>query len=251
MVTRGKERYGLWARRPRGRAGTVIAAAATVCSLLLAGCSGSGAGSSAGGRVSLTFTWWGNDDRAARTQQVVDLFEKRHPEISVRTSFASYDTYVQKLATQAAGGDLPDVAQLDYRQISQYAGSGTLLDLGPYVKDGTIRSADFDKNLTHTGFYAGGQYALPMSRGTTGFAYDADVFHKAGVPDPKPGWTWDDFAEAGRKISALRAARARTGGPTGASRTSAAPRTSSRSGCAARARSCTPLRTRSGSPSAT
>ncbi len=151
----------------------------------------------------LTFTWWSNDDRAARTQQVVDLFEKRHPEISVRTSFASYDTYVQKLATQAAGGDLPDVAQLDYRKISQYAGSGTLLDLGPYVKDGTIRSADFDKNLTHTGFYAGGQYALPMSRGTTGFAYDADVFHKAGVPDPKPGWTWDDFAEAGRKISAL------------------------------------------------
>ncbi|XUL93629.1 ABC transporter substrate-binding protein [Streptomyces galilaeus] len=121
----------------------------------------------------------------------------------MRTSFAGYPAYVQKLATQAAGGDLPDVAQLDYRQISQYAGSGTLLDLGPYLGNGTLRTADFDKGLTRTGAYGGRQYALPMGRGTTGIVYDAAVFKKAGVPTPRPGWTWDDWAEAGRRISAL------------------------------------------------
>ncbi|WP_249416440.1 ABC transporter substrate-binding protein [Streptomyces sp. TS71-3] len=186
----------------RRRAATLLAAAGTACALLLSGCSGSGAGS-AGGGITLTFTWWGNDDRAERTNRVVDLFEKRHPGITVRTSFASYDTYVQKLATQAAGGDLPDVAQLDYRQISQYAGSGTLLDLGPYLRNGTIRTADFDPDLTRTGVYDGTQSALPMSVGTTGFAYDAAVFRKAHVPTPRPGWTWGDWAEAGRRISAL------------------------------------------------
>lgn len=180
------------------------AAAGALFAPLLAGCSdGSGASTAAGGKVTLTFAWWGNDDRAQRTNAAVALFEKRHPNITVRTSFAGYPAYVQKLATQAAGGDLPDVAQLDYRQISQYAGSGTLLDLGPYVKNGTLRTADFDTTLTRTGVYDGKQYALPMGKGTTGIVYDAAVFKKAGVATPQPGWTWDDWAEAGKKITAL------------------------------------------------
>ncbi|WP_327398910.1 extracellular solute-binding protein [Streptomyces sp. NBC_01288] len=180
------------------------AAAGALFAPLLAGCSdGGGASTAAGGKVTLTFAWWGNDDRAQRTNAAVALFEKRHPKISVRTSFAGYPAYVQKLATQAAGGDLPDVAQLDYRQISQYAGSGTLLDLGPYLKNGTLRTADFDKTLTRTGVYDGKQYALPMGKGTTGIVYDAAVFKKAGVATPQPGWTWDDWAEAGKEISAL------------------------------------------------
>ncbi|WP_406449320.1 extracellular solute-binding protein [Streptomyces sp. NBC_01622] len=180
------------------------AAAGAVFAPLLAGCSDGGGGSTAvGGKVTLTFAWWGNDDRAQRTNDAVALFEKRHPGITVRTSFAGYPAYVQKLATQAAGGDLPDVAQLDYRQISQYAGSGTLLDLGPYLRNGTLRTADFDKGLTRTGVYGGRQYALPMGKGTTGIVYDAAVFKKAGVATPRPGWTWDDWASAGRRISAL------------------------------------------------
>lgn len=181
-----------------------FAVALSLLLMILTGCSGSDeAGAEAGGKVTLTFAWWGNEDRAQRTKEAVSLFEKRHPGVTVRTSFAGYEAYVQKLATQAAGGDLPDVAQLDYRQISQYAGSGTLLDLGPYVKDGTLRTADFDKALTGTGGYEGKQYALPMGRGSTGFAYDASIFEKAGVAAPKPGWTWDDWAEAGERISAL------------------------------------------------
>ena len=180
------------------------AAAGALFAPLLAGCSdGGGASTAAGGKVTLTFAWWGNDDRAQRTNAAVALFEKRHPNVTVRTSFAGYPAYVQKLATQAAGGDLPDVAQLDYRQISQYAGSGTLLDLGPYVRNGTLRTADFDRTLTRTGVYDGKQYALPMGKGTTGIVYDATVFKKAGVAPPQPGWTWDDWAEAGKKITAL------------------------------------------------
>jgi multiple sugar transport system substrate-binding protein len=80
-----------------------------------------GESTSAGGKVSLRYTWWGNPDRAARTQEAVDLFEKKHPGIDVQTSFAGYEPYKQKLATQAAGGDAPDVMQLDYRMIDQYA----------------------------------------------------------------------------------------------------------------------------------
>ncbi|WP_425470914.1 ABC transporter substrate-binding protein [Streptomyces armeniacus] len=207
--TPGIRRTPRTARRPRTprsrtRPPRALAALAVLSALalLLSGCSGDASGSS-GGKVTLTFAWWGNDDRHKRTNEAVDLFEKRHPNVTVRTSFASYESYVQKLATQAAGGDLPDVAQLDYRQISQYAGSDTLRDLGPYVKSGALRTGAFDKELLSTGAYEGTQYALPMGSGTTGFAYDAAVFEKAGVDPPKPGWTWQEWADAGRAVSDL------------------------------------------------
>ncbi|WP_069864057.1 ABC transporter substrate-binding protein [Streptomyces malaysiensis] len=173
----------------------------------LTGCGGDGGGGS-GGKVSLQFAWWGNPDRAARTEEAIKLFERRHPDIDVRTSFAGFDTYLTKLATQAAGGDAPDVMQLDYRQINQYATSGILLDLGQHPE---LRSSDIDTGLLATGVVDGKQYALPVARGTETVAYDATLWRKAGVPAPTRSWTWDDWSDAMRKLSAAKTSQGRVG----------------------------------------
>lgn len=191
-------------RLPRRRA--VLAAAAvglsTALTAVLTACSTAGAGTSSEG-ITLRFSWWGNDDRAARTEQAVQLFEKEHPGVTVRTSNGEFGAYLQKLATQAAGGGIPDVVQLDYRQISQYAAGGTLRPLDQDIDDGTIRTSEMDRQFLRTGTYKGGQYALPMGRGITGYAYDSALYRKAGIPAPRPGWTWQDWASADRKIAAL------------------------------------------------
>ncbi|MBK6044583.1 ABC transporter substrate-binding protein [Streptomyces sp. MBT55] len=191
-------------RPPRRRA--VLAAAGAGLGTALAGslsaCSASG--DSAGSGVTLTFSWWGNEDRAARTTQAVRLFEKENPRVRVRTSNADFGSYMQKLATQAAGGGIPDVAQLDYRQVSQYAGGGALLRLGGAVRDSTIRTAEMDADFLRTGTYEDEQYAVPMGRGITGFAYDTRLYRKAGAAAPEPGWTWREWAEVSRKIARLR-----------------------------------------------
>ncbi|RFU82610.1 extracellular solute-binding protein [Streptomyces triticagri] len=174
--------------------GTALAASLTACS------SASG-GESRG--VTLTIAWWGNDDRAERTQRALRLFEKEHPGVTVQASNSDFGSYMQKLATQAAGGGIPDLAQLDYRQISQYAGGGALLPLDSAVRDKRIRTADIDTDLLRTGTFGGKQYALPMGRGITGFAYDTKMFKKAGLRTPRPDWTWQEWAEANRRIAAL------------------------------------------------
>ncbi|MEW2544711.1 extracellular solute-binding protein [Streptomyces sp. NPDC047002] len=192
--------------RPPSRRAVLATAAVglgTALTTALSSCSAAGGGTSGG--VTLTFAWWGNDDRAARTQQAVRLFEKEHPGITVRTSNADFASYLQKLATQAAGGGMPDVAQLDYRQISQYAGGGALLPLDDAIGGGTLRTAEMDEVFLRTGTFGGRQYAMPMGRGITGFAYDTAVYRKAGLrTPPPPSWTWDDWAEAGRRIAGLR-----------------------------------------------
>ncbi|MFF3335315.1 ABC transporter substrate-binding protein [Streptomyces sp. NPDC002888] len=165
---------------------------------VLAGCGGSGE-SVGGGKVVLRYTWWGNPDRAERTEQAVALFEKQHPNITVQTSFSGYDAYKQKLATQAAGGDAPDVMQLDYRQIDQYASGDVLLDLAKQ-KD-VLRTSEIDPGLLATGRVDGTQYAVPQGRGTETVVYDVQAWKASGVPLPSKGWTWGDWADAMRALA--------------------------------------------------
>ncbi|MDN3245008.1 ABC transporter substrate-binding protein [Streptomyces sp. ZSW22] len=181
----------------RTRAFRISAAALALCALL-AGCSGS-AESADGGKVVLRYTWWGNPDRAERTERAVALFEERHPDIEVRTSFSGYDAYKQKLATQAAGGDAPDVMQLDYRQIDQYASGGVLLDLAK--QRDALRTSAIDPGLLATGRVDGTQYAVPQGRGTETVVYDVTAWKASGVPLPREGWSWDEWADAMRALA--------------------------------------------------
>ncbi|MFE0800340.1 ABC transporter substrate-binding protein [Streptomyces sp. NPDC058812] len=187
----------------RTRGFRLSAAALALCALL-AGCGGSGE-SADGGKVVLRYTWWGNPDRAERTERAVALFEERHPDIQVRTSFSGYDAYKQKLATQAAGGDAPDVMQLDYRQIDQYASGGVLLDLAE--QRDTLRTSGIDGGLLATGRVDGTQYAIPQGRGTETLVHDVAAWKASGVPLPREGWTWSEWADA------MRALAERTGRP--------------------------------------
>ncbi|WP_329362035.1 ABC transporter substrate-binding protein [Streptomyces sp. NBC_00669] len=191
-------------RRFLRRRAVATAVAAGCSTVLLAALTSCGASGAAGHHITLTFTWWGNDDRQARTEKAVRLFEKAHPDVTVQMSNADFGSYKQRLATQAAGGGIPDLAQLDYRQISQFATGGALLPLDSYVKDGTVHTGEMDPSLVHTGHLAGKQYALPMGRGITGYVYDATVFAQAGIPAPQPSWTWQDYAEVDAKIAAMK-----------------------------------------------
>ncbi|MER5227452.1 ABC transporter substrate-binding protein [Streptomyces flaveus] len=183
----------------------MTAAVLALCATLTS-CTGSG-DSVGGGKVVLRYTWWGNPDRAARTEEAVALFEERNPGIDIQTSFSGYEPYKQKLATQAAGGDAPDVMQLDYRMIDQYASGGVLLDLAK--QQSALSTADIDKGLLATGVVDGKQYAIPQARGTETMAYDAKQWKASGVEPPREGWTWSDWADA------MRALAKETGKPGG------------------------------------
>ncbi|MET9832105.1 ABC transporter substrate-binding protein [Streptomyces sp. NPDC006385] len=178
--------------------GFCASAAALVLCAVLAGCGGSGE-SVGGGKVVLRYTWWGNPDRAERTERAVALFEKQHPNIQVQTSFSAYEAYKQKLATQAAGGDAPDVMQLDYRQIDQYASGGVLLDLARHKA--VLRTDRIDPGLLATGRLDGTQYAVPQGRGTETVVYDVKVWKESGVPLPGRSWTWSQWADAMRALA--------------------------------------------------
>src|SRR4051794_12165667 len=82
----------------------------------LAACGGSGGDADAevsGDSVTLRFTWWGADARHKRTQEVIGLFTKAHPNITVKGEFKEWNGYWDSLATTVAANDAPDIIQMD------------------------------------------------------------------------------------------------------------------------------------------
>lgn len=195
----------LMTRLPRRatRAASIVAAA--LIALPLAACGGgdSGNDTKAGGKTEIEFIWWGNEDRAKLTDQAVDLFESKNPNITVTTSFAQFDAYFQKLSTRLAGGDAPDVLQMDRGFLREYADRNALLDLGT-----TVNTADHTQSLLPAGQIEGKTFAIPVAQNTQTLWYDPAVFKKAGVEPPSATWTYEQAQAAGLKIKAA------TGGKT-------------------------------------
>ncbi|MGI5505791.1 ABC transporter substrate-binding protein [Lentzea sp. CA-135723] len=162
---------------------------------------GCGGGGSASGQAEIRFIWWGNDDRAKITNEAVRLFESRNPGIKVATSFQNFQNYFEKLSTEIAGGNAPDVIQMDYRYLNEYAGRNVLLDLTPFV-GGEIRTQDWNQGFVGSGKLDDKQVALPLAQNATTIVYDPKLFEKAGVPEPRLGWTWADYKASAAKIQA-------------------------------------------------
>ncbi|WP_428966079.1 ABC transporter substrate-binding protein [Micromonospora fluostatini] len=169
----------------------------------LAAC-GTGGGDASGelskDPVTLRFTWWGSDARHQRTQQVIDLFQKAHPNITVKGEFKEWNGYWDSLATTVAANDAPDIIQMDELYLASYAERGALLDLGTASKH--LSTADFDPNALGTGQIDGKQYALPAGLSTYAIVVNTDLLAQYNVPLPDDStWTWDDLKSIGAQVS--------------------------------------------------
>jgi multiple sugar transport system substrate-binding protein len=150
--------------------------------------------------VTLRFTWWGADDRHKRTQQVIELFQKKHPNITVRGEFKEWNGYWDSLATTVAANDAPDIIQMDELYLASYAERGALLDFNEARKH--LDTAGFDSKALATGAIGGKQYGLPVGLSAYSIIVNTDLLAKYGVALPDDTkWTWEDLRKAGEQVS--------------------------------------------------
>jgi len=148
-------------------------------------------------KVRITFWGWGDFATAVETYLKVN-FEKKNPEIEiVPVRLGPWDLMDKYLTCLAAGSGAPEVAELVRRRFSTYALSGGLLDLTDkamkYKKD--ILPAAWDDTV-----FNGRVYGMAPSLCPSVVYYRKDISDKYGV-DGKSIVTWDDFLEAGKKLT--------------------------------------------------
>ena len=151
-------------------------------------------------KIDLRMFWWGSSDRAELTNEALDLFEAKHPNISISRETIGWDGYWQKLGTQVAGGNAPDIMQMDNGFLPEYASRGTLLALDPYIPD-IINLEGFDDAIVASGQFDDNHYAVAMGINSQGIIYNENLFQKANLELPDRDWTWDDFSKLANELS--------------------------------------------------
>lgn len=142
--------------------------------------------------ATLTMTWWGNDDRAERYRKAIAAFNEKYPNITVHSQFQPFADYWTARNTEAAGGALPDVFQMDLSYLRQFGNNNQLLPLDGQV--GTnLDVSGFDEALLGSGKLNEMQYGIPTSTNTLAMFYHPEVIETLGMEPPTNGYTWEDY----------------------------------------------------------
>ena len=157
------------------------------------------AGGSEGGEVNMIMTWWGNQVRNERTQQALDLYAEQNPGVHIEGQFSEWSDYWNKLATSAAGQAMPDLLQIDYMYVDQYVKSGLLLDLTPYIEDGTLDTSNISENTMASGTVDGGVYAICAGINSPALLYNKTLTDSLGI-EVKDNMTMDEFFALSKQI---------------------------------------------------
>ncbi|WP_239613541.1 ABC transporter substrate-binding protein [Cohnella mopanensis] len=144
-----------------------------------------------GKKVELRMSWWGSDERHERTQKVIELFEQKNPGVTITGEYSGFDGYMDKLNTQIAAGNAPDLIQMG-GNIKEYVDKKALLDLTPYVGN-VLHVDDFNGGLVKAATFEDKLYGVTLGVSSSSLLYNASMFEKAGVPLPADNWTYDDF----------------------------------------------------------
>lgn len=113
--------------------------------------------------------------------ELKDAFEEEHPGVTVTINDVPMDQAQQIVSTQAAGGQLPDVMNLNTDFVKSIAANGALVNMDEAAAD--VKDTFFE-GLWETGLVNGAVYALPWYTTTSGLMYNPDILAEAGYDSP-------------------------------------------------------------------
>jgi alpha-1,4-digalacturonate transport system substrate-binding protein len=147
----------------------------------------------------LRYTCYNDGNECEVMQDLLKPFEQQNPGIHVTIDIVPYKAILESLPVQLAAGEGPDMARVtDLGGLHQY-----YLDLAQYV-DRAYWEANFGDTLEW--FRSGakddqGIYGMMTQLTVTGGFANKTLFDQAGIPLPDAKASWDDWADATRKVA--------------------------------------------------
>jgi multiple sugar transport system substrate-binding protein len=134
-------------------------------------------------------------------------FSQKFPQYTVRYTPVAADSwgeYFDKLATQIAGGNPPDVTRVAIEGTLLFVAKGLALPYDDLMK-GDKEIDDFKKDvnqrLLDTFIVEGKTYSFPLDWNNMVIFYNTAHFKEAGVAEPKGDWTFDQFIDTAKKLT--------------------------------------------------
>ncbi|TJY42897.1 sugar ABC transporter substrate-binding protein [Cohnella pontilimi] len=150
--------------------------------------------------VTIRMAWWGGQARHDMMNALLDKFEEKYPNIKVEREFGTENQFVEKINTQAAGGNTPDVVQTSSFFLHDFVARKIHMDLDPLVASGDLYISNFSDADLNGGKVDGKLYMISFGHNITGVIYNTAIFEKAGVALPKNNWTWDEYFQTAQEL---------------------------------------------------
>jgi len=112
---------------------------------------------------------------------LIEQFNKEHPNINVNEQPIEWIQYYNKLLTAIAAGDPPDIAVMHLSVLPDYALRGVLSPIGDCIPDKVEK--DYLENIITPAKYDGKLYALPIDAHPIVLYYNKSVLREAGLAD--------------------------------------------------------------------
>ena len=131
-------------------------------------------------------------------KKVVEAYNSSHENQVVATE-VPFSELVQKYATAIAGGQAPDALSMDLIYNPAFAAAGQLEDLTDWAKKLPYFNS-LSPSHVRLGTYQDRVYGLPLSVETSVFAWNKDLYKKAGLDPEKAPATWEEITANAEKI---------------------------------------------------
>lgn len=174
----------------------------------LAGCSSTAGKGSKASSSALSVAWYGGAPVDTAMAKVLDLFGKKESGLKISEQHAAAADYWDKLATETAAHNEPDVMRMSMSHFREYADRGALLELSKYVGKGKqIDVSAMPSGVAHSGKLGSKLYAVGQNRIANAVFINVDMISSLGVEKPTGDWTWDSFADWARSVHAKGGAK--------------------------------------------
>lgn len=136
----------------------------------------------------------------AQTLAVLKLYSEKNPNVEIVPEFTNFRGFTDKIATETAGGNAPDMFSVNVDLLAEYARRGVSTPLDPYIPD-PLDLSDYLGSAVNAAKFDGQQFAIPNDAIAPAIIMNASAFERAGVPIPDQMWNWEDLAETAAAIS--------------------------------------------------
>ena len=158
-----------------------------------------------------------SDAELKQFDAAINRFKQKYPnatvEIDTGVDTGDFSEYAQRLLTQIAGGDNPDIIWMAVEGIRFLADNDVIVPIDDYVENSAALKEqinDVDQMILKCFEYNGKLYAAPLGWNNNMIIYNTKLFEQEGIK-LNPDWTWDEFVEIAKKLTDNSAANQRWG----------------------------------------
>jgi multiple sugar transport system substrate-binding protein len=139
--------------------------------------------------------------------EAIAKFEEMNPNVAVKKIIFPGVDFHDKLRLLATAGDLPDVWNLETKQLVDMVSRNMCLDITDmFASEAKLTKDDYLPGEWDKMFFQGKQYSFSTDTSSVILFYNKDIFDAKGVPYPTrswddPDWTYDKMLEMALQLT--------------------------------------------------